>query len=380
MTYPMRPLGEVLEKALDPVAVSPTAQYDVIGIYSYGRGIIKRPTIDGSQTNYRALNRIKAGQFIYSKLFGWEGALAVVREEHDGLYASPEFPTFNLKINEVEFRYLAYLAQWPTLHRALQDRTTGMGSRRQRVNVDQLLAAKVPLPDPDEQKRVASKLDSGFTKLNTASLARHDQARKCAVLRDILLRQPSDTVLLGDVVTPQSDAVRVDPTQTYPTVGIRSYGRGTFKRPPALGADTSYKTLNCIKAGQFIYSKLFAWEGALAIVPQDHDRHYASSEFPTFALDTERVDARYFAHLVRWPRLHESLKDETTGMGSRRQRVNPSRLVTVTIPLPPLPEQRRVAGMLGAVDLIPTPRELAKTDPYLPLRISLLDAAFSGRL
>ena len=35
-------------------------------------------------------------QFVYSKLFAWEGALAVVDSEFDGLFVSQEFPTFTI--------------------------------------------------------------------------------------------------------------------------------------------------------------------------------------------------------------------------------------------------------------------------------------------
>ncbi len=88
----------------------------------------------------------------------------MVGPEFDGLHVSQEFPTFSIDISLAEPRYVRYLAQWNSLHSMLKDKGTGVGSRRQRVSVDRLLSTTVPLPDLNEQGRVAGRLDSIFTK------------------------------------------------------------------------------------------------------------------------------------------------------------------------------------------------------------------------
>ena len=57
-------------------------------------------------------------------------------------------------------------------------------------------------------------------------------------------------------------------------------GRGVFDKPPIEGTRTSAKTLYRIRSRQFIYSRLFAFEGAYAAVPPRCDGRYVSNEFP----------------------------------------------------------------------------------------------------
>jgi type I restriction enzyme S subunit len=44
-----------------------------------------------------------------------------------------------------------------------------------------------------------------------------------------------------------------------------------------------------VRAKQFIYSRLFAFEGAYGVVPDEFDGLFVSNEYPTFDLDTSRV-------------------------------------------------------------------------------------------
>ena len=88
------------------------------------------------------------------------------------------------------------------------------------------------------------------------------------------------------IMTSVHDSIAVDPGVTYPNVGLLSFGRGLFGKPPIDGARTSATTLYRIRAGQFIDSRLFAFEGAYAVVDEHFDGSFVSSEFPTFELDT----------------------------------------------------------------------------------------------
>lgn len=377
--YPDALLGTFLKPASDWTAIDPEHIYETAGIYSYGRGLFKRPPISGSETNYPRYNRLHVGQFVYSRLFGWEGALAMVTDEFDGLYVSHEFPTFNIDQDIADPAYVSYLARWPDLHTKLRDKTTGMGSRRQRVSPERVLATPVPLPDLVEQRRISVRLDSASIVLRKVLKAKEQAKKLRDGLRGALFDSAEALRPLGDFLEPTGDYVNVDEEKTYRTAGIYSYGRGIFARPPISGSETNYKKYNVLHTGQFVYSKLFGWEGALAMVTQEFDGLYVSHEFPTFNITENVADTRYVAHLARWPALHAQLRDKTTGMGSRRQRVNVDRLLSARVPLPELSEQRRVADYLDRTtktDDLATRQESIMS----ALRESLLNAAFSGQL
>src|SRR4051794_13309610 len=116
--YPLTSLGEVLTPVADVVPVEPTATYHTAGIYSFGKGIFEKPVITGAETRYKQFIRLHEGDFTYSRLFGWEGAVAVVDEKHDGLLVSQEFPTFSINRTRAVPEYLASLCLWTGFHDA----------------------------------------------------------------------------------------------------------------------------------------------------------------------------------------------------------------------------------------------------------------------
>jgi type I restriction enzyme S subunit len=237
----------------------------------------------------------------------------------------------------------------------------------------------VPLPCLDEQRRIAVRLDTVFRKLGEIASARSQSAALQAALTDRLLSEAGTETPLSEFLVPSDDFIDVVPGETYKTAGILSYGRGLFARPVIQGSETSYRRYNKIHSGQFIYSKLFGWEGAFAVVTPEFDGYYMSHEFPSFMILKSRADVSYVGHLARWPRLHESLRDKGTGMGSRRQRISPGRLLSTTIPLPDLATQRRIVGVL---DKVARSRQATKTQASgaQDFRSAILNAAFSGRL
>ncbi len=151
-------------------------------------------------------------------------------------------------------------------------------------------------------------------------------------------------------MTLDRDPVALEDDQVYATVGIYSYGRGLFARPPIAGKDTSYSTYYRLRCGQLVYSKLFAWEGALAVVDERSAGMFVSQEFPTFTIDRALVTPEYLALLCSWRETWARVRMGETGMGGRRKRVHPDRLLEVQLPFPSLAEQRRIVDLIAALD------------------------------
>lgn len=157
-------------------------------------------------------------------------------------------------------------------------------------------------------------------------------------------------VPLGEVILPAKDPVRLDDATEYPTVGILNYGRGLFERPIVRGHEVSYSTYFRIAADQFIYSKLFAWEGALTVVPARLDGYFVSQEFPTFDVDRSQAIPEYLRLLTTWPELWARVRAGESGMGGRRKRVHPEKLLSTLVPLPEPQAQMRIASLVTALD------------------------------
>ena len=327
MGLPERPLGEVLRLATDEVGVQSESSYRIAGVYGFGRGLFQRGPISGAETSYLKLNRLSVGRLVMSRLKAFEGALSVIPADFDDWYLSPEFPTFDIDATQADTRYIANLCAWSELWSRLGAQSRGLGARKVRVSAARLMNVNVPLPDLPEQRRIAARLDFSMEKLRAVSAAHGRAISLRDGLINSLLSDAGELTPMSAFLQPINDSVAVDPAETYRTAGVLSYGRGLFARPVIDGSATSYSSYNRIHAGQFVYSKLFGWEGALAVVTPEFDGFHMSHEFPAFDIDTSQADRSYVGHLARWPGLHNSLRDKGTGMGSRRQRVNPSRLL-----------------------------------------------------
>ena len=153
------PLTEILTLNQHEVNVRTGQAYDIAGVYSFGRGMLRRPTIDGSQTSYKTLIELQPNQVVMSRLKAWEGALAVVSARFVGSFVSPEFPTFDINPESADPEFLGALLTSERFWGRLKITSKGIGARRERVNAQRLIEQEIPLPPIAEQRRVVRTLD-----------------------------------------------------------------------------------------------------------------------------------------------------------------------------------------------------------------------------
>ncbi|HEY0637421.1 MAG TPA: hypothetical protein VGD67_07225 [Pseudonocardiaceae bacterium] len=160
-------LSEILSPSPSTVHVDHTRNYPIAGIYSFGRGLIDRGSIPGSETAYKILTRLAMDDVVISKLGGWEGAVTVVTEDFDGHFVSPEFPTFKTNDQKVDPKFFQGITISPWFWEAISSATKGSMARRKRITSSDFLSTRIWLPPLDEQRRVASKIESA-SRVNSA--------------------------------------------------------------------------------------------------------------------------------------------------------------------------------------------------------------------
>lgn len=382
----LAPLAEAISLERHEVRLRPDATYRTAGIYSFGKGLFERTEIRGSDTSYSSLFELREDQFVISRLNGWEGAIDVVPAELAGCLVSAEYPTFRVLTERADPEYLRWVARWPALWDKLRPR--GSMVRRKRVQTSQLLDLNIPLPHIDEQRRIAAHLN------RVASLVREIDGlgRRAGVLAESWkvattgMPRLGDSeraalgwrlVRLGDVMTLDRDPVPVDAAGVYPNVGVFSFGRGLFAKPPINGASTSATTLYRIHAGQFIYSRLFAFEGAYTDVTDQFDGCFVSQEFPTFSPDGEHLDARWLASFLRSKDRWAELSLSSRGLGVRRQRVQPEAILHYQVWLPPIEDQQKTVNQLAKMNAV-VERQSSRAGLVKSLVQSEMDQALGG--
>ncbi|MDQ3378702.1 MAG: hypothetical protein M3546_00040 [Actinomycetota bacterium] len=157
------------------------------------------------------------------------------------------------------------------------------------------------------------------------------------------------SVRLAEVFAAVERAVPVAPTDLYQMVGVRSFGGGCFASAEISGSGTRYPKLLRLAAGDFVYPKLMAWEGAFAFVPESLAGGFVSPEFCTFEVNQSAADPRYLEYLFQRPETWQEVAGNSAGTNVRRRRLYPAAFLEYRIPLPDTPEQRRTVARLDAL-------------------------------
>jgi type I restriction enzyme, S subunit len=388
--WPTVRIGEVLRLRAPDVSVEPTQSYQFAGVYCFGRGVFRGQEKQGAEFAYRKLTQVRAGEFVYPKLMAWEGAFGVVPAECDGCHVSPEFPVFEVNSERVLPRFLGLHFQRPAVWAAVSGGSTGTNMRRRRLNPADFLRREIPLPPLAEQKRITEYLDAIAARAARAAAATHESDADLETLLANLAHRPdlSDAekhargwkeTTLSEVLRRYEDVHQVSGTAEYPNLGIYCFGKGVFAKPPIDGAATAAQVLYRVRAGQFIYSRLFAFERSYGVVPQSMDGWFVSGEFPVFDIDTERAVPAFLYAYFRPQAVWNRLLENSRGLGSRRVRIHPDVILAHRTSVPPMAEQNRISEIVRRVDALRAHHEAHCAD-LTALHFSLLDQAFKGEL
>src|SRR3989338_7958499 len=133
------------------------------------------------------------------------------------------------------------------------------------------------------------------------------------------------------------------PGKVYRQIGVRLWGEGAYEREPIDGSQTRYKTLCRVQADDIVVNKIWARNGSVAVVPKVLAGFYGSNEFPSFAPIREKLEPRWVHWLTKTKGFWDQCDEKSRGT-SGKNRIRPEKFLEVQIPLPPLPEQRRIVA------------------------------------
>ena len=148
-------LGTLIEIDDSEIGVDGESTYKRVGVRNHGRGLFEQPPLVGSETSYSKLRVVRSGQVVLSRLKAFEGGVGIADDSHDGAVVSREFHTYNLREPDVDSGYVAALLRMPAIWEQLQEMSTGVGARRERVGADALLRVQVPLPNPETRRAIS---------------------------------------------------------------------------------------------------------------------------------------------------------------------------------------------------------------------------------
>jgi type I restriction enzyme, S subunit len=378
LTLQLRRVGDILQLQRRKVDVETTQEYAELGLRSFGKGIFHKEPITGAELGNKRVFYIEPGDLLFSNVFAWEGAVAVATEEERGFIGSHRFLTYVPTTSDTDANYLRYFFLSERGLALLGQASPGSAGRNRTLAIERFEALEIPLPSFDEQRRIASLLDSVVARQGLAEALLVRQQRVMAAYVASKASQGGKIRQVGDMVTQVKRPVSVEPQARYRLVGIRSAGQGLFAKNEIAGSETTAKTLYRIEEGDFMYSRLFAWQGSFALASSEFDGCVASNEFPMFQVDPSIVLSDYLRAWFRRPQTWRQVEARSSGSTPQsRNRLREDRFLQLEIAIPDMKKQHNVADALFAADRF---QDLRRTtwSRVSALSSATIHSAFSG--
>lgn len=291
-------------------------------------------------------------------------------------FGSTEFHVIRAKKQLVVPAFL-YLHTRSEMFRRLGERNMVGSAGQKRVPAGFLREYPIALPPLAEQQKIATiltavddKLDVIARQIATTRTLRQGLmqtlfSRGVGVQATVVQGQPNSGIApclkngfptgwierrLGDIAPLVRRPVEVEPNKSYPELGLRSYGKGTFHKPALLGSEVGNKRLFKIKAGDLLFSNVFAWEGAVAVAKPEDEGRFGSHRYITCVVDNSLADTSFIFRFLTTAAGIALLTLASPGGAGRNKTLGLTALANIAIPLPPLDEQRKITEILNSAD------------------------------
>ncbi len=383
-SWQMVPLGEVADRVERPETPLPGKIYRQVGVRLWGEGAYEREPIDGGQTRYQTLSRVESDDIIVNKIWARNGSVAVVPSQLSGCYGSNEFPTFAPIREKLEPRWFHWYTKTKRFWDQCDEKSRGT-SGKNRIRPEMFLEIRIPFPPLPEQRRIVARIEELAAKIEEARGLRQQAVKEVKVFfagakHEVFSKGPTNSWTVKKL----DDAAPINMGQSPPGESYNDIGEGIpllngptefGDRHPKAAQWTTVPTKLC-KRGDILLCVRGATTGRMNWA----DREYCIGRgLAALTPDPDVCVPEYAYHFVD-TQTQEML---ALSAGSTFPNLPGEKLKTLPIPLPSVPEQRRIVSYLDSlqakVDALKQLQAETATelDAMLP---SILDKAFKGDL
>lgn len=378
--------------------------YQFAGVYSFRKGVLIRPAVKGSTFKLPSIQKIKTGDFIYSKIMAWEGAFALVPEEANNMYLSGAFVSYSVNRQYIIPEFLDYYFKQESVWKSIASESTGTNMRRRMLHPCQFEAAIMNVPSMEEQEIIVQRLNAFYTNVGELTKIIDLQRFHLEFLRQAILQEAVNgkltkqnkadeyaTELLKRIKAEKQKLVKkgtlkkekelppiteeeipfelpngwawcrlgeitlklTDGTHHSPT----NVSKGEFMYVTAKNIKDDGVLLNNIsyvtqKVHEEIYARcnpefgdiLYIKDGATTGVATINNLHDPFSMLSSVALIKlpKYISNKYILYVLRSPHFYRATRNDMAGIAITR--VTLTKMSCSLIPLPPLAEQHRIAA------------------------------------
>ena len=393
----MTQLKDILVKSEEQIEVKPECRYRQVTVKLWGKGVILRNEVFGSEIAAPKRHVLRFRDFLISKIDARNGAFGLVPDLLDGSVVSSDFPVFKLDLTRIYPRSLEWMRRsnrFIDICKASSEGTTN----RVRLKEDRFLASEIPLPSLDEQRRIVARIEELVARIEEAQ-----ELRRRGVEEMDALKSSAKSVFFSKEFNKQwpimalSDIADI---RAGATLG-RSLCGPTIKLPYLRVANVQdgYLDLGSIKEIEILESEQEKWQlqdgdillteggdwdklGRGVVWHSEIKMCIHQNHIFRLRVNPNEFDPEYLCSLIGsayGKDYFRAASKQTTNLASINQR----QLKAFKAFKPPLEEQRRIIAYVDALqsNLDALKRHQAETANKLDaLMPSILNKAFSGEL
>lgn len=391
---PMVRLGEVITHRKEFIQVNDFENYKRCRVQLHAQGIVLRDIVPGAEIKTKKQQVCKAGDFLVAEIDAKVGGFGIVPEELDRAIVSSHYFLFTINETLLSRRFLDIYIRTPFF----RDQVTAQGSTNYAaIRPKDVLEYKIPLPPLSEQQRIVARIEELASKVEEARGLRQETISAADAAWHAYLKKYIESGVKGGWdLKPINEVAEINPSKkelancsedmkvSFVPMSAVDGIAGRIKRAEVKRLCEVRNGYTFFSEGDVIFARITPCmqNGKSAIAKElTNGIGFGSTEFHVMR-PRPNLLAEWLHSILR----HKDFKDDAAAHfkgTAGQQRVPQSFLESKKIPIPPLPEQRRIVEYLDNLQFkVDEMKKLqAETQKELnALMPSILDRAFKGGL
>jgi type I restriction enzyme S subunit len=341
--WPLVRLGDVLLRNKDALDIEEDEEYTRLTIRMNGQGVGVRDNVCGREIGTKRQFRVKAGQFLLSKIDARNGAFGLVPNDCDEAIVTGNFWAFDIASDRVVPRFIDLLTK-TTVFVDYSIKASSGTTNRLYLQEEKFAEQKIELPPIEEQKNIVARIDTVQQKMQAADELRasidKDIASLLAVRFQETLKQ-APLLPLREVAPLVRRNVQLEANKQYKELGARSFGKGLFVKPDFDADAATWEKPVWIKTGDIVFSNIKAWEGAIGVAKPEHDGFIASHRYLTAVVEPELALPEYLLYYLLSESGLTAVNEASPGTADRNRTTKQSALGAIRVPVPSMAIQKQ---------------------------------------
>ncbi|HEY5912049.1 MAG TPA: restriction endonuclease subunit S [Verrucomicrobiae bacterium] len=392
--WPTVRLGEVLRQRREFVTIDDLTNYKRPRVQLHVQGIVLRDEVPGALIKTKTQQVCLTGEFLVAEIDAKVGGFGIVPESLDGSIVSSHYFLFVIDEAKLDPRFLAFFIRTP----AFREQVAAQGSTNYAaIRPAHVLGYEIPLPPLAEQRRIVARIEELAAQIHEARSLRHQAAEETDALlvsaQSALTRpQHADAAtveaLAGKDGLRNGKSVKSTGSESEIrclTLSSMRNGRIDTRDNKPVPMSREEAQAFQVRPGQVYVVRGNGSKdlcGCAGMISGAAEGVIFPDLFIQVSLPQDRMLPEFFVAAWNSSATRTAIEEKaktTSGIW----KINQGHILTTQIPVPPLPEQRRIVAELDALQAQVTALKrlqaetAAELDALLP---AILDRAFKGNL